>query len=202
MLIFVFFFLAEYASIVLMSILTSILFLGGYLLPFQSFIGSLNNSILDGLISGVTLGFKACIIIFGFVWVRASFPRIRYDQLMTVCWTVLLPLVFAFIFLVPCVIIALDAVPTNISVLFFPGLIASFKNSGLNNNKPKPADLSTLFLPLEIVKTYCNLNEQSTINLIKEDLKALAGVYAFKYNITGMMYIGSTANLWVRFNED
>jgi NADH-ubiquinone oxidoreductase chain 1 len=110
-----------------MSILTSILFLGGYLLPFQSFIGSLNNSILDGLISGVTLGFKACIIIFGFVWVRASFPRVRYDQLMTVCWTVLLPLVFAIIFLVPCIIVAFDAVPTNISVLFFPGIVASLK---------------------------------------------------------------------------
>jgi hypothetical protein len=72
---------------------------------------------------------------------------------MTACWTVLLPLVFAFIFLVPCVIIALDSVPTNISVLFFPGIVASFKKD-LNNIKPNPADSSTLFLPVEIAKIY------------------------------------------------
>lgn len=165
--VFVFFFLAEYASIVLMSALTSILFLGGYLLPFNSLIGPIDNGLLSGLLSGITLGVKTCMIIFGFIWVRASFPRIRYDQLMTVCWTVLLPLVFAFIFLVPCIIVAFDSIPTNISVLFFPGIVASFKN-GLNNIKPNPADSSTLFLPVEIVKIYFNLNEQSTINLIKK----------------------------------
>jgi hypothetical protein len=68
---------------------------------------------------------------------------------------------------VPCIIVALDSIPTNISVLFFPGIVASFKN-GLNNIKPNPADSSTLFLPVEIVKIYFNLNEQSTINLIKK----------------------------------
>lgn len=54
---------------------------------------------------------------------------------------------------------------------------------------------------VEIAKTYCNLNEQSTIYLIKVDLNKLAGVYAFKYATTGKMYIGSSANLWKRFNE-
>lgn len=65
--IFVFFFLAEYASIVLISILTSILFLGGYLLPFHSLIGYINSPVIEGLISGLSLGFKTCIIIFGFI---------------------------------------------------------------------------------------------------------------------------------------
>lgn len=101
---------------------------------------------------------------------------------LTVCWTVLLPLVFAFIFLVLCVIVAFDAVPTNISLLFFSGLaVANKKGPFLNNIKPNPTGSSTLFLPVEIAKTYCNLNEQSTINLIKVDLNKLAGVYAFKY---------------------
>jgi NADH-ubiquinone oxidoreductase chain 1 len=135
--IFVFFFLAEYASIVLISILMSVLFLGGYLLPFHSMF-SLDNIILEGAISGLSLGFKSCLFIFLFIWVRASFPRIRYDQLMQFCWTVLLPLVFAFIFLVVCVIVAFDAVPTNISLLFFPGFILCNKNPGLNNVRPKP----------------------------------------------------------------
>ena len=90
--VFVFFFLAEYGSIVLMCILSSILFLGGYLI-----IGSLDilniynlnylnflfdNSILEGLIHGLSLGIKSSILIFVFIWTRASFPRIRFDQLI------------------------------------------------------------------------------------------------------------------------
>lgn len=120
--IFVFFFLAEYASIVLMCIFTSILFLGGYLIEFDypyilynfSFFDStyssdyslIRESMLDvtfinGLLFSLTLGLKTSAMIFIFIWVRASFPRIRFDQLMSFCWTVLLPLLFAFIVLVP-----------------------------------------------------------------------------------------------------
>jgi NADH-ubiquinone oxidoreductase chain 1 len=83
--IFVFFFLAEYASIILISILTSILFLGGYLYPFHWAILQLNSPLLEGVLYGVSLGLKTCLIVFGFIWVRASFPRIRYDQLMSFC---------------------------------------------------------------------------------------------------------------------
>jgi len=50
-----------------------------------------------------------------------------------------------FIFLVPCIIVAFDAVPTNISVLFFPGVVASLKKMGLNNNKPKSTVLNLLY---------------------------------------------------------
>jgi NADH-ubiquinone oxidoreductase chain 1 len=49
-----------------------------------------------------------------FIWVRASFPRIRFDQLMSVCWTVLLPLIIAYVVLLPCVVYGLDALPTQI----------------------------------------------------------------------------------------
>jgi len=115
--VFVFFFLAEYGSIVLMCILTSILFLGGYLLINNLEIFNinifdcihfilihnpifvedfniywkyyyvyteyfLNNSIVDGLFYGLSLGLKSSILVFIFIWVRASFPRIRFDQLM------------------------------------------------------------------------------------------------------------------------
>jgi len=88
--IFVFFFLAEYASIVLICIFSCILFLGGYLLlfglifyPIQAGYGL--NVILEGLFSSLSLGLKACLMIFVFIWVRASFPRIRFDQLMSFC---------------------------------------------------------------------------------------------------------------------
>jgi len=148
--IFVFFFLAEYASIVLMCILTSILFLGGYLFPFHNivylftwiydmyntwllpynmysfgyeimllnkYINILENSIIfNGLIHSIILGIKTCIMVFIFIWVRASFPRIRFDQLMSFCWTVLLPLLFAFIILVPCILYTFGAFLINVSV--------------------------------------------------------------------------------------
>nr|AAA32171.2 NADH dehydrogenase [Hapsidospora chrysogena]CAA27295.1 unnamed protein product [Hapsidospora chrysogena] len=118
--IFVFFFLAEYASIVLMCILTSILFLGGYLIEFDySYllynyyyfdIGSsyslmreelLNSTSFNGLLTSITLGIKTSAMVFIFIWVRASFPRIRFDQLMSFCWTVLLPILFGFLILIP-----------------------------------------------------------------------------------------------------
>ena len=133
--VFVFFFLAEYSSIVLICILASILFLGGYLydyLPlftlvqyfdFDYYINNLNNEsifsdpLIEGLIYGLALGIKSCMLIFVFIWVRASFPRIRFDQLMSFCWTVLLPVVIAFVILVPCILYSFEIIPTNIYLL-------------------------------------------------------------------------------------
>lgn len=133
--IFVFFFLAEYASIVLICILISILYLGGYLLDLsliftlleyinyettESNFSGINNEYLfsnplfEGAFYGIVIGIKASMMIFIFIWVRASFPRIRFDQLMSYCWTVLLPLVFAFILLVPCIIYVFDIIPNNV----------------------------------------------------------------------------------------
>ncbi len=131
--IFVFFFLAEYASIVLICILTSILFLGGYLnfLPlnvlinifylFSNYDIDCNNLFSDFLINGtwssLNLAFKTSVLIFVFIWTRASFPRIRFDQLMSVCWTVLLPIVIGYIILIPCIVFGLGIIPVNISLL-------------------------------------------------------------------------------------
>ena len=143
--VFVFFFLAEYGSIVLMCILTSILFLGGYLsinsLDVFNFIYSIffnigfidfnffnifyyfyketfvNNSIIEGLIYGLTIGLKSSILIFLFIWCRASFPRIRFDQLMSFCWIVLLPILFAFIVVLPCMLYSYNIFPLNIYLL-------------------------------------------------------------------------------------
>ena len=129
--IFVFFFLAEYASIVLICILTSILFLGGYLLNFMPLLYLLQEidytitdyfvfmsyPLVEGLLYGLSLGLKSSIMIFTFIWVRASFPRIRFDQLMLFSWTILLPVVIAFIVLVPCIIYSFEIIPSNISLL-------------------------------------------------------------------------------------
>ena len=134
--IFVFFFLAEYASIVLICILTSILFLGGYLLDYtfilyvfhifsnllittsyniqEEILSIFSFPLIEGIIYGLTIGIKSCIMIFVFIWVRASFPRIRFDQLMSFSWTILLPVVIAFIVLVPCIIYSFDIIPSNV----------------------------------------------------------------------------------------
>jgi NADH-ubiquinone oxidoreductase chain 1 len=95
--IFVFFFLAEYASIVLICIFAVILFIGGFLIIFTS-----QFALILGLINSLSLGFKTCVFIFVFIWVRASFPRIRFDQLMSFCWTVLLPIIIGLIIIIPC----------------------------------------------------------------------------------------------------
>ena len=127
--IFVFFFLAEYASILLICILSSSLFLGGYLLNWMFLIYYLDLNIyldyiaikenlsfefLDGMFHGISLGFKSSIFIF--IWVRASFPRIRFDQLMVFCWIILLPVIICFIFLVPCFIYSFDILTCNITL--------------------------------------------------------------------------------------
>jgi NADH:ubiquinone oxidoreductase subunit H len=100
---FVLFFLGEYASIILMSSLYSILFLGGYLLPY---FGEVNIGLLS--LSGLSLGLKTSLLLFMFIWIRASFPRLRYDQLMSLCWTGLLPVALGFIILVPCILVAFE----------------------------------------------------------------------------------------------
>lgn len=126
--IFVFFFLAEYGSIVLICILNTMLFLGGYLLDFSFMlyilqglgyeaIETFDSPLVEGMLYGLTLGVKSCMMIFIFIWVRASFPRIRYDQLMSFSWTILLPIVIAFIVLMPCVVYSFEIIPSNISLL-------------------------------------------------------------------------------------
>jgi NADH-ubiquinone oxidoreductase chain 1 len=124
--IFVFFFLAEYASIILMCILLSIVFLGGYdpisLYVFSindlEFIFGIDNSpLFNGLLYSSVLAVKSCALIFAFIWVRASYPRIRFDELMTYCWTVLLPILIGFIIFVPCILYSFDIIPTSISLL-------------------------------------------------------------------------------------
>jgi NADH-ubiquinone oxidoreductase chain 1 len=75
------------------------------------------NPLAESLLCSIVIGFKACILIFIFIWARASFPRIRFDQLMSFCWTVLLPVVIAFIILIPCILYSFDIIPCNISLL-------------------------------------------------------------------------------------
>jgi NADH-quinone oxidoreductase subunit H len=91
------FFLAEYMNMILISALTSILFLGGWLAPWPA----LNEiSILGGHPFGDGMGWlllKMCFVLFFFLWVRATFPRYRYDQIMRLGWKVFIPVTLVWI---------------------------------------------------------------------------------------------------------
>ena len=73
-----------------------------------------SNNFISGLLSSLILGIKSSLMIFVFIWARASLPRIRFDQLMSFCWTVLLPIVVAFIIIVPCILYGFDILPNSI----------------------------------------------------------------------------------------
>ena len=67
--------------------------------------------LIDKIQGSYILGFKIIIVVFFYIWIRASFPRLRYDQLMSLCWKELLPLVFAYIIFTLCLFYTFDMMP-------------------------------------------------------------------------------------------
>ena len=104
---FVLFFLGEYANMILMSSMTVILFLGGWLPPFDIY--PLN--VIPGVIWFVL---KIMFILFLFIWVRGTFPRYRYDQLMRLGWKIFLPLSLLWVVLTAGFLVYFDMVPNSI----------------------------------------------------------------------------------------
>ena len=101
---FAIFFLAEYANIILISALTALLFLGGWLSPLEG-IPIFTEKAFAIPYLGVLLASgphwfiaKTCFFIFCFLWFRATFPRYRYDQIMRLGWKILLPITLLWIF--------------------------------------------------------------------------------------------------------
>ena len=88
---FAIFFLAEYANMILISFLTAILFMGGWLSPFPASWGVLGEPGIWWLL------LKALFFAFCFVWFRATFPRYRYDQIMRLGWKIFIPITIVWI---------------------------------------------------------------------------------------------------------
>ncbi|MEW6354083.1 MAG: NADH-quinone oxidoreductase subunit NuoH [Pseudomonadota bacterium] len=92
------FFLAEYANMILVSALAALMFLGGWLSPFQGI------PALEGLFAWVPgiiwLLFKISVLLFLFLWFRATFPRYRYDQIMRLGWKVFIPITIVWLLVV------------------------------------------------------------------------------------------------------
>ena len=101
---FALFFLGEYANMLLMSSLTAILFLGGWLPLF--------NIYLFNLIPGsIWFSIKICLGVIFFIWMRAALPRYRYDQLMSLGWKIFLPLSLGWLVLTVSILISFNWLP-------------------------------------------------------------------------------------------
>jgi NADH-quinone oxidoreductase subunit H len=101
---FALFFLGEYANMILASAMTVILFMGGWLPPF-------NLQFLDFIPGLVWFILKIAAILFCFLWIRATLPRYRYDQLMRLGWKVFLPISLSWVILVSSLLIYFDKLP-------------------------------------------------------------------------------------------
>jgi NADH-quinone oxidoreductase subunit H len=85
------FFLAEYANMILLSVLGAIMFLGGWDAPV---------AVLDFIPGWIWLGLKAFVLVSMFIWMRASFPRYRYDQIMRLGWKIFIPVTLVWLVLI------------------------------------------------------------------------------------------------------
>jgi NADH-quinone oxidoreductase subunit H len=103
---FALFFLGEYANMILMSAMTSVLFLGGWLPPFPV-------APFTWIPGPLWLILKICICLYVFIWVRATLPRYRYDQLMRLGWKVFLPISLVCVVVVAGVLVAFDLTPVG-----------------------------------------------------------------------------------------
>jgi len=110
---FALFFIGEYANMIFMSCLASILFLGGWSITIFSSIStfSIYYNIIESSFGFYILGLKTILVLFVFIWVRAAFPRYRYDQLMSLGWKVFLPLSLGFVFFVSGFLFAIGGLP-------------------------------------------------------------------------------------------
>jgi NADH-quinone oxidoreductase subunit H len=88
---FAIFFLAEYANMILLSALASIMFLGGWSAPVAG---------LDFIPGWIWLGLKTFLVVSMFIWMRASFPRYRYDQIMRLGWKIFIPVTLVWLVVV------------------------------------------------------------------------------------------------------
>ncbi len=101
---FALFFLGEYANMILVSAMTVTLFMGGYLPPF-------NIAFLEIVPAFIWFALKTCFLLFIFLWLRATLPRYRYDQLMYLGWKIFLPLALLWVVLVSSILMFTDNLP-------------------------------------------------------------------------------------------
>ncbi|MGA8516430.1 MAG: NADH-quinone oxidoreductase subunit H, partial [Burkholderiaceae bacterium] len=90
---FAMFFLAEYANMILISCMAAIMFLGGWIPPMDS-------AFFNWIPGWIWLGLKTFVVVTLFIWVRATFPRFRYDQIMRLGWKIFIPVTLVWLVVV------------------------------------------------------------------------------------------------------
>ena len=90
---FAMFFLAEYANMILIAITSVVMFLGGWLPP-------IDNEVFNAVPGGFWLFIKTFVMVTMFLWVRATFPRYRYDQIMRLGWKIFIPITLIWLIVV------------------------------------------------------------------------------------------------------
>ncbi len=107
---FAMFFISEYANMVTVSAMTATLFFGGWDLPFTQWDNIPPWTVLKTLVTFAALGAKTLAFVFLFMWIRWTLPRFRYDQLMALGWSVMLPVALGYVVLIASFTLALDAI--------------------------------------------------------------------------------------------
>jgi len=120
---FAMFFIAEYANMITVSAMTATLFLGGWDIPFTTWDNAAPYSVLKTLVTFVAFASKVGFFLFLFMWVRWTLPRFRYDQLMALGWSVMLPVALGYIVLIAVASLVLDMLGVARGPLFSLALL-------------------------------------------------------------------------------
>ena len=115
---FAMFFIAEYANMITVSALTATLFFGGWDIPFTQWDNLAPFTILKTVFTLVAFVSKVGFFVFLFMWIRWTLPRFRYDQLMSLGWSVMLPVILAYIVIIAAASLGLDALGVERGYLF------------------------------------------------------------------------------------
>ena len=106
---FAMFFISEYANMVTVSAMTATLFFGGWDIPFTTWDNIPPWTVLKTIVTLAAFAFKIFGFVFLFMWIRWTLPRFRYDQLMALGWSVMLPIALGYVVLIASYTLALDA---------------------------------------------------------------------------------------------
>ncbi|MBY0489037.1 MAG: NADH-quinone oxidoreductase subunit NuoH [Gemmatimonadaceae bacterium] len=120
---FAMFFIAEYANMITVSGMTATLFLGGWDLPFTQWDNIPPFTVVKTVVTLLAFAAKVGAFLFLFMWIRWTLPRFRYDQLMSLGWSIMLPLALFYIVLIAGATLALDAMGVARGPLFSLALL-------------------------------------------------------------------------------
>lgn len=118
------FFIAEYANMVTVSGLTAVLFFGGWDIPFTQWDNTAPFTVVKTLATLGMMATKTGAFLFLFMWVRWTLPRFRYDQLMSLGWSIMLPIALGYIVFIAAATLGLDALGVTRGPLFSLSLLA------------------------------------------------------------------------------